>query len=509
MGLKMKIGWKRPAVALGAAAVCILLAGMLLVILREKGKTEMETGIYFKKETGNAFFTNDLGITDIGDPFVLKTETDGYYMYCTSAPNGFYCWKSEDLVNWSGKEMCYVRQPDSWCVDCFWAPEVVFYEGKYYMFYTAKNQQDSLRIGLAVSEKPGGPFLDVKNEPLFDFGYAAIDANVLIDADGKKYLYYSRDCSENVVDGLKKSEIYGVPLSDDLLSVQGEAVKLLTPQQKWEKESGDTQWNEGPEMITHEGKYYLTYSANFFASPSYSLGYAVSDSPLGPFVKAEENPLLTSGIRKDVSGTGHHSFTMSPDGTQLWAVYHSHTNPQAPSGNRKVNIDRAGFTADGKLYINGPVTTMQPVPSGAAAVNITNRFIAMANGEKADLLVDGFFSIYKKHADMDMKLEAENGGTVKVTLEADEELPVYAAAIYPGQGGMKDIYSVSLCVDDRICSEEYIVGEEAVSPLLLSFEPVQAEKIDFVFTMREGTDSLKLSEITILQPAESQNRLGK
>lgn len=77
---------------------------------------------------------------------------------------------------------------------------------------------------------------------------------------------------------------------------------------------------------------------------------------------------------------------------------------------------------------------------------------------------------------MDMKLEAENGGTVKVTLEADEELPVYAAAIYPGQGGMKDIYSVSLCVDDRICSEEYIVGEEAVSPLLLSFEPVQAQK---------------------------------
>ena len=290
--MKMKIGWKRPAVALGAAAVCILLAGMLLVILREKGKTEMEMGIYFKKETGNAFFTNDLGITDIGDPFVLKTESDGYYMYCTSAPNGFYCWKSEDLVNWSGKEMCYVRQPDSWCVDCFWAPEVVFYEGKYYMFYTAKNQQDSLRIGLAVSEKPGGPFVDVKNEPLFDFGYAAIDANVLIDADGKKYLYYSRDCSENVVDGLKKSEIYGVPLSDDLLSVQGEAVKLLTPQQKWEKESGDTQWNEGPEMITHEGKYYLTYSANFFASPSYSLGYAVSDSPLGPLSRQRKIPCL-------------------------------------------------------------------------------------------------------------------------------------------------------------------------------------------------------------------------
>ena len=111
----MKIGWKRPAVALGAAAVCILLAGMLLVILREKGKTEMEMGIYFKKETGNAFFTNDLGITDIGDPFVLKTETDGYYMYCTSAPNGFYCWKSEDLVNWSGAQKQSTHQ-ESGCL---------------------------------------------------------------------------------------------------------------------------------------------------------------------------------------------------------------------------------------------------------------------------------------------------------------------------------------------------------------------------------------------------------
>ena len=64
-----------------------------------------------------------------------------------------YTHLSEDLVNWSGKEMCYVRQPDSWCVDCFWAPEVVFYEGKYYMFYTAKNQQDSLRIEMCIRDR--------------------------------------------------------------------------------------------------------------------------------------------------------------------------------------------------------------------------------------------------------------------------------------------------------------------------------------------------------------------
>ena len=186
--------------------------------------------------------------------------------------------------------MCYVRKPDSWCTDCFWAPEVVARDGKYYMYYTAKNRNDSLRIGLAVSDAPDGPFEDVKNEPLFDFGYAAIDANVFLDDDGKNYLYYSRDCSENRDDYMKKSEIYGVALSADLLSVEGEAVKLLTPEQRWEKAPGDTWWNEGPEMLKHDGRYYMTYSANFFASPSYSLGYAVSDSPLGVFVKAQENP---------------------------------------------------------------------------------------------------------------------------------------------------------------------------------------------------------------------------
>ena len=285
------------------------------------------------------------------------------------------------------------------------------------MFYTAKNQSGSLRIGLAVSSAPDGPFEDVKNEPFFDFGYAVIDANAFLDDNGNAYLYYSRDCSENKDGYLKKSEIYGVPLSDDLLSIQGEAVKLLTPEQKWEKAPGDTWWNEGPEMIKHDGKYYLTYSANFFASPSYSLGYAVSDTPLGTFVKAQENPLLTSGLRRDVSGTGHHSFTVSPDGSQLWAVYHSHTDLTNPGGNRKVNIDRAGFTSDGRLFISGPTTSLQPHPSGISSADVTPLFRAYSGSMETraqdapseELLTDGLFSVSTRHAWIETELTAQNG----------------------------------------------------------------------------------------------------
>lgn len=465
----------------------------------------MQTELTFKTDLSQTCFTNDLGVTDIGDPFVLKIAEDEYYMYCTSAPNGFYCWKSSDLVHWGDKKMCYVAKPGAWCTDCFWAPEVVSRDGQYYMYYTAKNQNGSLRIGLAVSDAPDGPFEDRKDEPFFDFGYAAIDAHLFTDDDGKSYLYYSRDCSENTNGYQKKSEIYGVALSDDLLSTQGEAVLLLTPEQRWEKAPGDTWWNEGPEMLKANGRYYLTYSANFFASPSYSLGYAVSDAPLGTYVKAQENPLLTSGLRRDVSGTGHHSFTTSPDGTQIWAVYHSHTDLLNPSGNRKVNIDRVGFTPDGKLFINGPTTSLQPAPSGIATQDVTHCFLARQGsaGDSAqdapvlEALTDGLFSVSSRHAWLETEIPAQEGA-VTLTLTSEEKLPVCGIAIYPGVDCLEGIASVRLCLDGRAQSGEYMVEEGMTAPLLLYFDACETDTIEIVLSPGDGQSAVTLSEISVL-----------
>lgn len=486
---------KRKYIAVITVALIIIFFVLLEVNsleLKEKSTLE-DTEFEFIDLPEEAVFRNDLGISGIGDPFVLKAENGIYYMYCTSAPNGFYCWKSEDLVHWTDRKLCYVRQTDSWCVDCFWAPEVYFYEGKYYMFYTAKNLGKSLRIGLAVSDSPDGMFEDTKNAPFWDPGYAVIDANVLFDEDGSKYLFYSRDCSENMEGGIWKSEIYGIRLSDDLLSVKGEAVKLISPEQQWEKASGNTWWNEGPEVIIHQNKYYLTYSANCFASPSYSIGYAVSDMPLGPYVKASENPILTSGLRKDVSGPGHHSFTVSPDGTQLWAVYHSHTDPLNPSGDRKVNIDRAGFTEDGKLFINGPTSGLQPVPSRNGLADVTGLFSA----EDARL-TDGFVTTYKKQKDGEIALEKDENGYLRVVLEAENSIPIHGVAIYPGADRMKDFRTVRLCFDGRLYSKEYQFNDDEVSPLILGFDNKKVESIELIFTLKEGVKSSGLSEIRVL-----------
>ncbi len=206
------------------AAVSLLMIILVLGILVLGGEgtmAEKELNTDNSKKSQSLLYKNPLGITNIGDPFVLKASDGNYYCYPTSWSIGYKAWMSKDLVNWKEIDPVYTAI-DTWSNKDFWAPEVVEYEGKYYMYYTARwSKNNSLRIGVAVSDSPGGPFKDVYDHPMFDFGYAAIDANVFIDDNGKKYLYYSRDCSENIVDGRHESHIYGVKLNDDMVSVNG------------------------------------------------------------------------------------------------------------------------------------------------------------------------------------------------------------------------------------------------------------------------------------------------
>lgn len=300
-------------------------------------------------------FQNPLPIQQIGDPFMLRTTDEQYICYATSAPDGFKAWVSTDLLHWQELGYVYRRRSDSWGVADFWAPEVVYHHGQYFMHYSARwRHNHSLRIGVAVADHPAGPFEDILNAPMFDFGYAAIDGHILKDDDGRIYLYYSRDCSENIVDGRHESHIYGIKLQDDLVSLIGQPVCLTRPEQAWEIRSGvEWRWNEGPFVLKNLGKYYLMYSANFYASRDYSVGYAVAEHPLGPFVKSPRNPILATNV-PEISGPGHNSITTSPDRTEMVIVYHTHTDPDKPSGDRQVCLDRMGFHPDGSLWVDGP-----------------------------------------------------------------------------------------------------------------------------------------------------------
>ena len=280
-------------------------------------------------------------ITGIGDPFVLRCG-DTYYLYATSFTDGFHCRTSRDLVHWSQPVKAYAAGKRSFGYTDFWAPEVVFHEGKYVMHYTARRKRDeTLLIGVATADDPLGPFTDVHEGPMFDFGYAAIDGHVL--RDGKEnYLFFSRDCSQYIVDGRRESHILAVRLDDTLTRTIGEPVPILRPSAPWETVTGNCRWNEGPFIVKRGGLYYLFYSAGFYAASTYATGYAVSEAPLGPYRKSDKNPFLRS--EGSLSGPGHNCVVTAPDGTD-YCVFHAHTDPLHPSENRRMCFCPIAFEA--------------------------------------------------------------------------------------------------------------------------------------------------------------------
>ncbi len=283
-------------------------------------------------------------ITNIGDPFVLRVGGT-YYLYATSFVDGFYCRTSEDLIHWSEPHMAYTMGERSFGYTDFWAPEVVFHDGRYLMHYTARRKRDdTLLIGVAVSDRPEGPFRDVTDGPMFDFGYAAIDGHVV--REGKEqYLFFSRDCSQYIVEGRHESHIFAVRLDESLTRTVGEPVLIIRPDHPWETGTGNPRWNEGPYVVKRGGLYYLMYSAGFYADSTYALGYAVSKSVLGPYVKSSDNPFLHS--EGTISGPGHNSIVTAEDGTD-YCVFHVHTDPARPSQDRRMCFCPVEFR-DGKI----------------------------------------------------------------------------------------------------------------------------------------------------------------
>jgi len=316
-------------------------------------------------------YKNPIGISDIGDPFILKTknkECKGrYFLYATSSPIGFKVWSTDDLVNWNDEGLCYDGRGSRWAKNTFWAPECIEYYGKYYLFFSANwcynpnNEDENFRLGIAVSENPIGPFLDLIDRPLFDPGYPVIDANVFIDDDGSKYITYSRCCYKHKVGEFEESHIHGAELLDDMTGIIGDGKVLLRPYQEWENWSLHTgrRWNEGSFLFKRKNLYYIMFSANHYQDKEYAIGYATANHPLGPYKKYEDNPILKHDYSR-VSGPGHNSCTFSPDGSEMLIVYHSHTNPFIGGENRQVCIDRLKFDENDIISVIGPTTDKQP-----------------------------------------------------------------------------------------------------------------------------------------------------
>lgn len=205
---------------------------------------------------------------------------------------------SEDDVPWVSSQM--------------WAPDVVCKNGRYYLVFPARDKEHNFRLGIAESDRPEGPFTP---HPDCIPGSYSIDPAVLLDDDGKVYVYFgglwggqlekyrTGTFDPNGTEPDKDQPACGPRcgiLNEDMTTFAGTPVELQILDENGAPilaGDEDRRYFEGPWMHRYQGKYYLSYSTG----TTHYIVYATSDSPLGPFT-------YRGRIMEPVIGwTTHHS----------------------------------------------------------------------------------------------------------------------------------------------------------------------------------------------------------
>jgi beta-xylosidase len=263
-----------------------------------------------------------------------------YWVYPTfSAPYNeqvfLDAFSSSDLLHWTKSSRIVDTSAVKWAKRAMWAPAIVEKDGKYFLFFGANDIQNDNTvggIGVAVSENPEGPFRDYLGKPLIDKfhnGAQPIDQFVFKDKDGQYYMIYGgwKHCN---IARLNADFTGFVPFAD------GTVFKEITPKN----------YVEGPFMFMKNGKYYFMWSEGGWTGPNYSVAYAVSDSPTGPFERIGKILQQDSTV---ATGAGHHSILQIPNTDRYYIVYHRRPLGEKDANHRVTCIDRMTFDKNGLI----------------------------------------------------------------------------------------------------------------------------------------------------------------
>lgn len=246
----------------------------------------------------------------------------------------FDAFSSKDLVKWEKHHDILDTAAVKWAKRAMWAPAVLQKGGKYYFFFAANDvhKGEVGGIGVAVADKPDGPYKDLLGKPLINTienGAQPIDQFVFKDNDGSYYMYYGGWGHCNMVK-LKDDFTGIVPFAD------GTLYKEITPKG----------YVEGPYMLFRNGYYYFMWSEGGWTGPDYKVAYAMSKSPLGPFTR------LATVLQQDpniATGAGHHSVIHSVSDDKYYIVYHRRPLGETDANHRVVCVDEMHFDKDGHI----------------------------------------------------------------------------------------------------------------------------------------------------------------
>ena len=247
---------------------------------------------------------------------------------------------STDMVNWTDHGAVASLENFSWAPkNGAWAQQVIARNGKFYMYCPIHLKG----IGVLVSDSPYGPFKDPLGKPMISQGIDDIDPTVFIDDDGQAYMYWGNP------------NCWFVKLNNDMTSYSGQIVKI---------DSKPANYQEGPWFYKRNGHYYLAYSST--CCPE-GIGYAMSDSPTGPWVykgNIMDGYPISSGNHPGIIDYKGKSYVFGFNYTLNFALTKTHRE------RRSVCLEKLTYNNDG---------TIQQLPfwsaAGTAQVGTLNPFV--------------------------------------------------------------------------------------------------------------------------------------
>lgn len=238
----------------------------------------------------------------------------------------YHVFSSSDLVNWKDHAVALDIKDVPWAKEFMWAPDCVFKNGIYYLYFPVRDKEGVFRIGVATSTKPMGPF---KAEPNPIKGSFSVDPAVFIDTDGQSYMYFGGAGQG----GQKTPWVAKMDASMKEFAVAPTALK------------GVDYWFEACWMNKINNTYYLSYSTGGKhpeVKGSSGIAYATSDNPMGPFK-------YQGLVNNKVSGwTNHHSIVEWKG--QTYFFYHNSDRSKGKTNQRCIVADYVHITPDGVIY---------------------------------------------------------------------------------------------------------------------------------------------------------------
>lgn len=291
------------------------------------------------------------------DPEILYSNKTGkYYIYSTTDGKPgwggykYYVYSSADLKEWKNEGVALDAKSDqiAWANGNLWAPAAIEVKQKngsykYYLYFSANpNDNGRKQMGVAVSDSPTGPFVDL-GQPLLAKNHPGcngqlIDVDVFMDPVSKKpYLYWGNGF------------MAGAELESNMTKIKDETVTVMTPKGGSLR---DYAYREAPYVFYRNGLYYFMWSVDDTGAANYHVAYGTSKSPLGPIEVAKDPIVLIQDPQHEIYGTAHNSVIQKP-GTDEWYIVYHRINKNyihfQPGVHREVCIDKLEFNADGTI----------------------------------------------------------------------------------------------------------------------------------------------------------------